>query len=425
MTYQEAADFLFPLHRFGMQPGLERIQALCKTLGNPERKLRHVVHIAGTNGKGSTAAFIASMCKEAGETIGLYTSPHLTDFSERIKINGTPISHADLALQVERLKPVIESTGATFFEATTAIAFKYFADKQVTCAVIETGMGGRLDATNIVQPQFAVITPIGLDHQEYLGDTIAKIATEKAGIIKPNAKTFFAAQDLDAMEVLVRTARSVKARAFIAPSLGRIDLAPSPLGELRFHLHTDFRSYYGLSSPLWAAYQAENIRLAVMVAESMRYDEAIIRQGIRNVILNTGHRARLEIVSQKPRIIVDVSHNAHGAAASVQSLMNYRAELGNVKIVFGAMADKDIRGIVKELGKLNAEFFVAAPAIERAMTAAEIAAIIRELGFPVKEFESLISAYQAAKQSLTETDTMLITGSFYVAGELLTAVKSD
>lgn len=423
MTYQDAIDFLFPLHRFGIKLGLETMETLCKALGNPERKMGKVIHVAGTNGKGSTSSLIASIAKESGEKVALYTSPHLVDFTERIRLNGAPIPKEAVAEYVRFLRPLAESTGATFFEVTTALAFKFFADSGASLSVIEVGMGGRLDATNVVQPLACVITPIGLDHAEWLGPDIPTIALEKAGIIKPNAKTILSHQTLDAMEVLTRVAKEKKAKLVIAPAVTRIGSATSVIGKMRFHLHSARQSYYGLETPLWADYQKENLRTAIVVAEQLNVSETAIRNGVSRVIENSGIRGRLEAVSRHPLTIVDVSHNPHGVEATVEALKKHRTEFNRLNVVFGAMRDKDAKGMLLKLGELATTFFFAAPQTERALDAQYLEALALELNLNGKACGSTAEALSAALSATNDDDATLITGSFYLAGEAMGALS--
>ncbi|MFQ3598350.1 MAG: folylpolyglutamate synthase/dihydrofolate synthase family protein [Chloroherpetonaceae bacterium] len=418
-TYQDAIDFLFPLHRFGIKMGLETMETLCKALGNPERKMGKVIHVAGTNGKGSTSALLASIAKESGEKVALYTSPHLVDFTERIRINGVAIPEEAVAEYTRFLRPLAESTGATFFEITTAIAFKYFADSNATLSVVEVGMGGRLDATNVVQPHLCVITPIGLDHTEWLGNDIPTIALEKAGIIKQSARTILSHQTLDAMEVLTRIAKEKKSKLTIAPSVTRIGSATSSIGKMRFHLHSARQSYYGLETPLWAEYQQENLRTAIVAAEFLNFTEGAIRQGLLNVIENTGLRARLEVVSRRPLVLLDVSHNPHGVEATVEALKKHRAEFENLFVVFGAMQDKDVKGMLTKLGEVASRFFFAAPQTDRALSATYLENLAGELHLNGTAFASTADAISAAKSVASASDLILTTGSFYLAGEAL------
>ncbi|RFM23318.1 MAG: bifunctional folylpolyglutamate synthase/dihydrofolate synthase [Candidatus Thermochlorobacter aerophilum] len=425
MTYQEAIEFLFPLHRFGMKMNLENITALCKYLGHPERRLGTVVHIAGTNGKGSTAAFIASICQEAGLKTGLYTSPHVEHFAERIRINGQMIAEDYVADFVAGVKHKVQEYGATFFEVTTAMAFQYFAEEALDVAVIEVGMGGRLDATNVVLPTYCLITPIDYDHQEWLGNSIEEIATEKAGIIKPGAKTIVARQRLEAMEVLVATAKERKSPITIAPVVAQAQIAPSPLGELAMHLRTQTRDYFGLRTPLWGAYQVENLRLATLCAESMNLNERTIREGIRNVLRNTGHRARLEILSRSPLVILDVSHNPNGMEHTVETLLRHRSEFERLHVVFGAMKDKDLRGLLIPLLRIASNFYLAAPQTERAARVENLAALLTGTACTYHTCESVAHAIQMAKEDMQEKDALLITGSFYVSGQAVRALNAN
>lgn len=423
MTYQDAIDFLFPLHRFGIKLGLETMETLCRALGNPERKMGKVIHVAGTNGKGSTSSLIASIAKESGEKVALYTSPHLVDFTERIRLNGAPIPKEAVAEYVRFLRPLAESTGATFFEVTTAMAFKFFADSGASLSVIEVGMGGRLDATNVVQPLACVITPIGLDHAEWLGSDIPTIALEKAGIIKTNAKTILSRQTLDAMEVLARVAKEKKSKLVIAPAVTRIGSATSVIGKMRFHLHSARQSYYGLETPLWADYQKENLRTAIVVAEHLSFSETAIRNGVSRVIENSGIRGRLEAVSRHPLAIVDVSHNPPGVEATVEALKKHRTEFNRLNVVFGAMRDKDAKGMLLKLGELASSFFFATPQTERALDAQHLEALALELNLRGKACGSTAEALSAALSATNDDDATLITGSFYLAGEAMGALS--
>ncbi len=419
-TYQDAIDFLFPLHRFGVKMGLDTIQTLCKALGNPERRLGKVIHISGTNGKGSTSALLASIAKESGEKVALYTSPHLVDFTERIRINGVSIPQDAVVEYTRFLRPLAEASGATFFEVTTAIAFKYFADSNVSLSVIEVGMGGRLDATNVVQPYLCIITPIGLDHTDWLGNDIPTIALEKAGIIKPNSRVVLSYQTLDAMEVLTRAAKEKKSKLTIAPAVTRIGSASSSIGNMRFHLHSMRQSYYGLETPLWAEYQKENLRTVIVAAECLNFSETAIRQGLLKVLENTGFRARLEVISRHPLMLLDVSHNPHGIEATVEALNKHRKEFDRLLVVFGVMQDKDAKGMLSALGMLASQFFFVSPKTDRALSTQNLVALAQALGLNGLACASTADAISAAKALATASDLILITGSFYLAGEAIT-----
>ncbi|MBC8043787.1 MAG: bifunctional folylpolyglutamate synthase/dihydrofolate synthase [Rhizobacter sp.] len=424
MTYQDAIDFLFPLHRFGIKPGLDNIQRLCNSLGNPERRLPLIIHIAGTNGKGSTAAMIASISQEAGWKTGLYTSPHLLDFTERIRINGTKIPEEKVAELAGRLRDLTERAQATFFEVTTAMAFRHFADERVDVAVIETGMGGKLDATNIVLPKFTVITSIGFDHMEYLGETLGQIAIEKAGIIKPKSKTFTTARSLDALEVITRTAHDKRSPLVLVNAETEMEIAPeSRIGELVVHLKTPQERYRRLKTPLWARYQTENLAAAVLIAEEMKVKPDAIRRGLAYVSVNTGHRARLEVVSRSPVTLLDVSHNPDGLRATMAAIAIYRKTFEHLYTVFGAMQDKDVSSMLRVLGDESRYVFAAAPKTERAMPPSEILRHCDDLKIICKPSGSVSEAIAAAKSIATANDLILITGSFYLAAEAMDAFK--
>lgn len=423
MTYQDAIAFLFPLHRFGMKMNLENITALCNYLGNPERRLGTVVHIAGTNGKGSTAAFMASICQEAGLKTALYTSPHVERFEERIRINGQMISEDYIAGLTADLKAKIQDLNATFFEATTAMAFRYFSEASVDVSIIEVGMGGRLDATNVVLPDYCLITPIDYDHQQWLGETIEQIAAEKAGIVKSRAQTIVARQHLEALEVIMAVAKEKRSPITVAPAVAHSQLAPSALGELAVHLKTPVRSYFGLRTSLWGQYQAENLRLATLCAEAMTLTERAIRDGIRHVLRNTGHRARLEILSRSPLVILDASHNPHGMEHTVRTLEQHRHEFNRLLVIFGAMQDKDIRGMLLPLARVANKFYLASANLERAARVEDLALLLSEIGAMHRTFESIAQAVHAAREEMQEKDALLITGSFYVSGEVSSILK--
>ncbi|MDX2129574.1 MAG: folylpolyglutamate synthase/dihydrofolate synthase family protein [Chloroherpetonaceae bacterium] len=432
MTYQDSLDFLFPLHRFGIKPGLETITQLCKKIGKPEDRLGKVIHIAGTNGKGSTASMIASICQEAGFKTGLYTSPHLSDFKERIRINGEKISEEKVAFLTEQLKDKAIELQATFFEVTTAMAFKHFAEENVEISVIEVGLGGKYDATNIVSPFISVITPIGFDHMEQLGDSLEKIASEKAGIIKHNTPVVISTQNLEALEVLFRTAKERKSKAILSSAVTGVSISHESLEKLRFHISWNKGGvhdggYYGLEVPFIGHFQAENARVSVIVAELLKIEEAAIRLGLQNVKKNTGHRARLELLRKNPYIMLDVSHNEHGIEHSLQTLYNHRHQFNRVIVIFGAMKDKEPIKMIKHLSYFANEIHFVVPKVTRALTDDELKSLLSQDELSeqtispdkIKFSGGVSDAVRNASAAAIENDLILITGSFYVASEVL------
>ncbi len=388
-------------------------------MDNPERKLGRIVHIAGTNGKGSVSAMLASMAKENGLKVGLYTSPHLISFTERIRINGLPIPEQKVADICSLLKNEIESIGATFFEVTTAMAYKHFADEDIDMAIIETGMGGRLDATNILASDFTVITNIGLEHTEWLGETTEKIAEEKAAIIRPKSQCVTGVKDLDALEVITKVARERKSKIHIVPAMVDIQVVYESLEEMSLHIRSLRRSYHGFKIPFFGKYQTDNIAIAIITAEQLGFSEADIRNGIIHLKKNTGFRARLEQLQTEPMIILDVSHNGFGMARTVQALLNYISGFDQVRIIFACVAGKDTELMLEHLKSIGSKFYLPKISTERAMPLEELQACCQKLQLSSEVFGSAEKALEKARSDSSQKDLILITGSFYLAGEIL------
>ncbi len=419
MNFQEAIAFIYPLRRFGQKPGLQNIQQLCDKLGNPERRLGKVVHVAGTNGKGSVSAMLASICMESGEKVGLYTSPHLISFTERIRVNGQPISEEKVAEICTELKSEVEALGATFFEVTTAIAFKCFADEAVEIAVIETGMGGRLDATNIVASDCTVITNIGLEHTEWLGETTGKIAAEKAAIIRPKSNVITGVKDLEALEVITRVARERKSKIHIAPAVVDVQVVSEGLFEMSLHVRSLRRSYHGFKIPFFGVYQTENIAIAILTAEKMNFSEENIRNGIQKLSENTGFRARLEKMESSPLLLLDVTHNAFGMKRTVRSLMKFKSQFRSVRVVFACVSGKDADEMLEHLKPLTDAMYLPKINTERAMDLGRLSSICERLEIQYTIYDSSSAALEKAREDASSDDLILVTGSFYLAGEIL------
>ncbi len=403
-SYAETLDYLYAqlpmFHRIGpaaYKPGLQNTIDLLAIVGNPEVDLK-CVHVAGTNGKGSTSHLIASVCQEAGYKTGLYTSPHLIDFRERIRINGEMISKEDVVLFVDRYKDQWATIQASFFEITVALAFWYFKKCNVDISIIETGLGGRLDSTNVVTPEVSVITRIGLDHMNLLGDTIEKIALEKAGIIKENVPVVFGMMPESAREVCMQKAHEKQADIFLADE--HIEL---------------------LNSPLRGNYQRENHRtalLASMVLQSRgwKLDDEHIRKGFENVIANTQLMGRWQILSENPMIIADVAHNEDGLTSVISQVSQLQFE--QLHIVLGMVSDKDISNVLKLFPK-NAIYYFCKANIPRGLDASLLKNIASEFGLKGDTYESVLHAFEYAKTSMKSADTLLVTGSFFTVAEVL------
>ena len=413
MDRKGVLEWLFAQEASGIKFGLENTKELLERIGNPHQKFRSV-HIAGTNGKGSVSAMTESVLREAGYVTGLYTSPHLVDFGERIRVCGEKISNEDfleLAVEVKHHADEMlrESKKLTFFELTTVIAFSHFARKGVEIAVVEVGMGGRLDSTNVITPEVCAITPISMEHAEFLGDTISKIAAEKAGIIKPGIPVVSSRQTKDAMEVIKSKADTIT----VAGEDSAFDIISSDASGTKI-----FSEALGmdLSVPLIGRYQGDNCALAALLIQVLMNkgiyipDDAIFR-GLQN----TKWPGRLETVSFSPRIIIDCTHTPAGAKAVASEVKRI---FGEVILVFGILKDKDVKSVAEEFGQISKEVFTVEPNTGRALPA-ELTAESFESYTKVQICSSLREAIFAAKDKAGTDGVVLITGSLYIAGEAM------
>lgn len=405
LTYDDALAYLFArlpmFQRIGAaayKADLGNTLALMEALGHPERALK-CVHVAGTNGKGSTSSLIASALQEAGYNVGLHTSPHLKDFRERFRINGAMVSEQAVARFVEEHRAAFEPIAPSFFEWGVAFALWWFREQQVDIAVLETGMGGRLDSTNVVMPEVSAITNIGWDHMQFLGDTLVKIAAEKAGIIKPRVPVVVGEAEGEVAEVF-----RLKAAQEQAPIAFVDQQAP-----LRF------------GSALAGPHQERNARAALAALEALRMrgwaipDEAI-RDGFAKVAVNTGLRGRWEVIGQAPRTIADVAHNVDGVRA-VKAMLE-RTRHNRLRIVLGMVSDKDIGAVLALLPKDAAYHFCKAD-IPRGMDAATLRQKAEEHGLQGEAHPSVHAAVQAARRAAQADDLVLVTGSVFVVAEAL------
>jgi dihydrofolate synthase/folylpolyglutamate synthase len=391
--------YLYSLQKFGMKFGLRNIRALLRDAGEPQKKFPSV-HIAGTNGKGSTSSMTAAILTAAGYSVGLYTSPHLVSFRERIRINGVMIPQPELVRLVRRLQPSIDALNATFFEATTAIAFLYFAEQNVDIAVIETGLGGRLDATNILTPLVSVITTIGKDHQEQLGETFTAIAEEKAGIIKRHVPVVLGPITGVPLRTIRKTAAQRHAAVLYAKNV------PLPRGTV-----LDLRGNF----------QEKNARAAVaavtVVAANMPVGDAAVRQGLSNATRLSGLRARFELRKGKPDIIVDVAHNPEGMRTLVGELLlsGYKKFV----VVFGVMKDKDHRSMLNALKPIRPVIVAARPAGDRALPVPSLMEECRKSGLKAVASVSIADAVKTGRSLAGKGGVLVIAGSNFLVGEVL------
>lgn len=425
--YSAALKFLYELQKLGMKFGLDNIKKLCAFLGNPELKYP-TIHIAGTNGKGSTAAMIASILTASGYRTGLYTSPHLVDFSERIRIDGIPISASDLVEYVKLLRPQIVKASATFFEATTAITFKYFYDKNVDVAVIETGLGGRLDSTNIIQPEVSLITTIGFDHMEQLGNTIQKITREKAGIIKKNIPCITTVRDIQPLRIIRDVARKNKSELIEVGKVTSFELIETNLDHQVVSVFLRDVKIENMRIGLIGSFQKDNILLSIVTTKYLRDNKGFsrinfktIKSGLRNVRKNSGLRGRLEVLNKNPVIIGDVAHNEQAFTELTRTLL--KLGIRDVVTVFGMMNDKEIDSVIPHLKKISRILIACAPRTERALKSKRIIDKCRLAEISCINGESVAEGLNIAKIHSRGEIPILICGSHYVLGEAIIALN--
>lgn len=416
MDYKESLDFLFAqlpmFSRVGAaayKPGLERSYALAEYFGNPQRRLR-AVHVAGTNGKGSVSHLIASVLQSQGYKTGLYTSPHLVDFRERMRINGEMIPESKVIDFVERWqKGGYTGDKPSFFELTMMMAFDWFAAENVDYAVIEVGMGGRLDSTNILEPLLSVVTNISWDHTQFLGDTLPKIAAEKAGIIKSGIPAVIGEAEGEVAEVFRRRAREVGTT--LRQAFAEVDEAANE----------------ALQCPLAGSYQKKNVNTARVAVDELRRagvkisDEAVAA-GFRNVIANTHLRGRWTIVEKSPLTICDTGHNEAGLRYNMGQLASLMAERpgGRLRMVIGFVADKDVDHILPMFPK-DAIYYVSNAQIPRAMKAEALLEKCEALGLYARALPTVAKAYAAARAEAGAGDIIYIGGSTFVVADFLAA----
>jgi dihydrofolate synthase / folylpolyglutamate synthase len=417
LSYPKAIEYLYGLQRHGIKLGLENSRGLMAALGDPHQTFRSV-HIAGTNGKGSTAAILASILNAAGYRTGLYTSPHLIDFTERMRVNGVPIAPERAATLTERTRSAAADIPVTFFEFTTAMAFLHFAESGVDFAVVEVGMGGRFDATNVLTPLVSVITRIDYDHQAYLGGSLERIAREKAGIIKPGVPVVTSAMSPEILRVIETVSREQGAPLHRVGAEVRVKGA-SPQ---RFRYEGIRWDYSDLKCALLGRHQMENACCALAALELVdagknRIGEASVRRGLSTVRWE-GRLEPMPRAASGAAVILDGAHNPGGARALRAFLEDsVKARGGRLILVIGILADKDVGGILAELAPVADEVIVTRPRHERAATTESIK---RHLGnFPVRATirESVEEALRFAKSSAAAVDTICVTGSLYTIGE--------
>jgi dihydrofolate synthase/folylpolyglutamate synthase len=425
MSYQETLEYLFeklPMYqRIGgaaYKADLNNTIALCKLLSNPHQKFK-TVHVAGTNGKGSTSHLIASMLQEAGYKTGLYTSPHFKDFRERIKINGQMISQEFVVDFIEKWKGNFEEIGLSFFEMTVGLAFSYFAVEKIDVAVVEVGLGGRLDSTNIITPEVSVITNIGMDHMRFLGNTLAEIASEKAGIIKPGIPVIIGETQEEVKEVFINKARENNSTILFANQKFKLNKNGDD-GSLEI-LKEGETLFKKLQFPLLGSYQYKNLLTSIAAIDELgnrRFEisDEDQNRGIENVIRNTGLQGRWQILHNRPLTIADSGHNLDGIKQVLQNIKNIK--FNKLHFVLGVVNDKALEDILAILPQ-HASYYFCKANIPRGMEAILLREEAKKHGLSGEIYLSVKDAYNAALAKSNEEDLVFIGGSTFVVAEVI------
>ena len=408
MTYQETIQYLYAqlpmFQRVGQaayKADLSNITRICNLLGNPQNQFKSI-HVAGTNGKGSVTHMLASVLQEAGYKVGIYCSPHLVDFRERVKVNGQMISKQEVIDFVAQCKDLFDEIQPSFFEYTTALAFQCFAQQKVDVAVVEVGLGGRLDSTNVITPELSVITNIGLDHTNILGDTIGKIAVEKAGIIKIGIPVLIGEKQLETEKVFEEIASKNSSKLSYAKSVD-------------------------ILCDLNGIYQKKNIATAfsaiqLLKEQGWKIEDKAVEDGFLKVAKNTAFMGRWQVLGSNPMIVCDTGHNKEGVEYVVQQLAQEKYE--QLHIVWGAVKDKDQSKVLELLPK-DAIYYFCAPNLERAMSATELKDIAQQKSLIGQSYSSVNEAFLEAKKAANAADFVFVGGSTFVVAEVLSALISE
>lgn len=430
MNYQETLDYLYsrlPVFQNvgarAFKPGLHTTRELCKFLGDPQNDYP-TLHIAGTNGKGSTSHMLAAILQQAGYKVGLYTSPHLKDFRERIRVNGAFIGENFITEFISENKSNIERLSPSFFEATVAMAFSYFAKESVDIAVIEVGMGGRLDSTNIITPALSLITNISLDHTQFLGETLEEIAAEKAGTIKPGVPVVISERQTDSIaQVFSTAAERVNAPAVFASNVYEVAKSGvyNGLMEIDVIEKESLKPVYaGLRLDLTGAYQLKNIGGVVAAIEILRdkgwaLQDADVRAALASVTTLTGLKGRWQKLGEKPDIYCDTGHNTAGLASALEQFESVAS--GCQRFVVGFVGDKDISAML-QLFPSQGIFYFCQPSNMRALDSTQLMHLAAAYGLKGKAFVNVNDALEAAKRESDPNDTIYVGGSTFVVADI-------
>lgn len=433
--YQNTIDYLYSrlpmFSRIGaaaIKNDLHNTEKICSFLGNPENKFK-TIHVAGTNGKGSTSHMLAAIFQKAGYKTGLYTSPHLYDFRERIKVNGALCTKEFVTSFTNKVKPLIEEIEPSFFEITVGMAFEYFAVENCDIAIIETGLGGRLDSTNVIEPILSVITNIGWDHMALLGNTLEAIASEKAGIIKKQTPVVISESIPESKAVFIQKAALENAPIYFSEDFiqaeafeNNWDTASFSFSQPLFHLLSNplFDAKFTLSCDLPGKYQAKNLKGVLVACQLLatmgwKLTSEIIQQALLEIKASTGLMGRWECIQSNPRIILDVAHNEHGIKAMLDQLATTHYD--QLYIVTGMVKDKDVDAVLTLLPK-NAHYYFTQSHLPRALDAKDLSAKANALGLKGDIYGDVNIALQSASAKATDKDLILVIGSVYLVAEV-------
>ncbi len=429
MTYQEVLDFMFsqlPMYqrtgKAAYKANLDNTLKLDQHFKHPHKNYK-TIHVAGTNGKGSVSHCLASILQTSGLKVGLYTSPHLKDFRERIKINGSCIPENDVITFIEKNKKIIEDIQPSFFEMTVAMAFDFFSKRKVDVAVIEVGLGGRLDSTNIIEPECSVITNIGLDHTALLGNTLELIATEKAGIIKKNTPVVIGEHNDLTKPVFTTTASNHGAPIYFASEEYNIPVSMRGIDNRQIFqvYHKNTLIYKDLKLDLLGIYQKKNIKTVLKTIDVLNsigftISEKDMYSGLNNVVKNTGLMGRWQVLDANPAVICDTGHNEDGVKEIVEQLSNTAYQ--NLHIIWGMVNDKDISAVLKLLPK-NAQYYFVKPNIPRGLEAKELKKEAEKYGLSGNDYSNLQEAIKKAKKITSSNDLIFIGGSTFLVADVV------
>lgn len=420
MTYAEAIKFLYSLQMFGARPGLENPRRLAELAGNPHHRLRFI-HVAGTNGKGSVAHMLSAIFSASGLKTGLYTSPHYKDFRERVKIDGVPIPEKGVVEFVGRHKAFCETLKPSFFEWTVGLAFDYFAREQVDIAIIEVGMGGRLDSTNVITPLVSVITNISFDHQQFLGETLPEIAGEKAGIIKPGVPVVIGETQPETALVFEKKARDTQAPIFFADQNFKAELLGKSAAHAAFRVSKNEQVIFEkLALNHLADYQQKNLLTVLqtldVLGEKFPWSGEHIEEGLGSFKRLAGFQGRWQIIRERPTILCDSAHNEGGLRLAIEGLKGLK--YNRLHFVYGTVSDKDLGKIFPLLSK-EARYYFAKANIPRGMDAQILKREAIRHGMEGKAYRSVKLALAAALKSASPEDLIFVSGSIFVVAEVL------